>query len=203
MDALILGLSTGASCLASCAPFIVPVLAIEGVEARPRRFALIALFLAGRLLAYAATGFVAGTLGSLAAGFLDPGLDRALLRAGWAVGGLVLLAGGLAGLGGHSLCRRLASIERPGLSSFVLGLAAGLSLCPPFIAAASRAAALGALGGVLYFLLFFAGTSVWILPLGLAPRLGRRAAEARAVARIAMILLGFYFLVVLGALGWN
>jgi cytochrome c-type biogenesis protein len=203
MDALILGLSSGASCLASCAPFFAPVLAVEGGSGRARRSGLLGLFLAGRLVAYLAVGALAGALGALAAGFLAPEIDRALLRTSWALGGLCLLAGGLAGLEGPSFCRRLAARERPGLSSFALGLAAGLNVCPPFIAAAGRAAALGSLGGAAYFALFFVGTSSWMLPLALVPRLRAKAAELRAVARLAMIMLGSYFLVVLGLLGWS
>jgi sulfite exporter TauE/SafE len=203
MDALVLGLSSGASCLASCAPFVVPTLAVAGGSGRGRRFALIGVFLSGRLLSYLVVGAISGAAGAFAAGFLDPALDRALLRMGWAVGGAFLLLGGLPGLENHAFCRRIAAREKPSLSVFALGAAAGLNICPPFVAAVSRAAALGALGGIAYFLVFFLGTSAWILPLGLVPALRRRATELRAVARIVMILLGGYFLVVLGILGWS
>ncbi len=202
MDALLLGLSSGASCLASCAPFVVPALAVESGAGRARRLALIGSFLSGRLLAYLAVGAACGALGALAAGYLDPALDRILLRAGWAVGGAILLLGGLSGSKGPSFCRLVSSKLKPAVSAAVLGAAAGLNVCPPFVAAASRAVALGIWGGALYFLLFFIGTSVWVVPLGFVPALKKRAAEARAVARIAMTMLGAYFLVVLGLLGW-
>jgi hypothetical protein len=162
-----------------------------------------ALFLAGRFLAYAAVGALAGSLGALASGFLAPQVDRILLRAGWALGGVLLLAGGLAGFKGSSFCRRLASFERPTAASFALGLAAGLNICPPFVAAASRAAGLGAWGGALYFSLFFLGTSAWVLLVAALPPAKRRASELESVARIAMTMLGAYFFVVLGALGWS
>jgi uncharacterized protein len=203
MDALILGLSSGASCLASCVPFLVPVLAVEGGSGRARRSALLGLFLAGRFVSYLAVGALAGALGALAAGYLSPELDRALLRAGWAIGGAVLLFGGLAGFEGHSFCRRIAAREKPGLSALVLGIAAGANVCPPFVAAAGRAAALGIAGGAAYFALFFVGTSSWMLPLALVPRLRARASELRAMARLAMIMLGAYFLVFLALLGWS
>jgi sulfite exporter TauE/SafE len=203
MDAILLGLSSGASCLASCAPFLLPVLALESGNGRVRRSALLGLFLAGRLISYLAVGFLAGALGALAAGYLSPGTDRVLLRCGWSVGGLLLLVGGLAGYRGHPLCRRLAAWERPGLSSLGLGLAAGLNVCPPFVAAATRAAALGALGGGAYFGLFFLGTSAWMLPLAAVPRLRAKAAELQAVARIAMTMLGVYFFAILGLMGWS
>jgi sulfite exporter TauE/SafE len=203
VDALILGFSSGATCLASCAPFIVPLLAVEGSSGRLRRLGFMGSFLAGRFLAYIAVGLLVGSLGAFASGFLSPDVDRILLRSGWAIGGLVLLGGGLAGFEGHALCSRLAAKERPGLSSLVLGLAAGLNACPPFIAAASRAAELGAFGGALYFALFFVGTSTWIVVLALAPPLRRKAVELKKVARITMVMLGFYFLFVLGVLGWS
>ena len=203
MDALILGLSSGASCLASCAPFVLPALALESGSRRARRLALMGVFLSGRLLSYIAVGAIVGGAGALAAGFLAPALDRALLRAGWALGGIVLLLGGLAGFESQTLCRRLAAGERPLLASFALGVAAGLNLCPPFLAATSRALALGAFGGASYFLVFFLGTSAWVLPLALFPAWKKKAAELRAVARVAMTLLGAYFLVALGLLGWS
>jgi sulfite exporter TauE/SafE len=203
MDALILGLSSGASCLASCAPFIAPAIATESGAPRLRRLSLVGIFLAGRLLSYLAVGAAVGALGSLAAGFLSPSVDRLLLRAGWALGGLVLLAGGLAQFKNHSLCARIASGEKAALSVFVLGVAAGLNLCPPFIAAASRAVSLGALGGALYFVLFFVGTSAWALLFAIAPAFKRKAVEIKAIARITMLMLGLYFLVVLGIFGWS
>jgi sulfite exporter TauE/SafE len=203
MEGLLLGLSSGASCLASCAPFIAPLLAVEGGSTRARRFSLLGMFLAGRFVAYAATGLIAGSLGAVAAGYLAPELDRALLRAGWALGGFFLLAGGLSLFKSHPFCARLAAMERPALSSLVLGLAAGLNLCPPFVAAVTRAAKIGPLGGLGYFALFFVGTSLWILILGLAPALKGRAPELRKIARLVMVMMGVYFLVVLGMLGWN
>jgi hypothetical protein len=203
MDALLLGLSSGASCLASCSPFLLPILAAGAGEGRARRAGLVVLFLAGRLIAYAAAGYLAGSAGALAAGYLAPGTDRLLLRAGWALGGAVLLAGGLAGVRGPRVCAFLGTWENRPLSALLLGLAAGLNLCPPFIAAAGRAAGLGAAGGMVYFLLFFLGTSVWTALFALAPSFKKHAQELRAVARITMILLGVYFLVILGVFGWN
>lgn len=203
MDALILGFTSGTSCLASCAPFLVPILAVNGVAGRASKAATVAAFLAGRLAAYLAVGFLVGMTGGLAAGYLTPAIDRALLRVGWAVGGAILLAGGLAGIRGPAMCAALAKAERPRLSALGLGLAAGLNICPPFVAAMSRAAGLGAAGGAAYFTLFFVGTSVWLLPFALIPSLRRHAEELRRVARAAMVLLGAYFLVILGLLGWN
>jgi Uncharacterized conserved protein len=203
VDALILGLSSGASCLASCAPFIVPVVALESGSGRGRRLGLVGLFLSGRLVAYIAVGAAAGALGALAAGFLDPAIDRALLRIGWALGGALLLAGSLAQFENHAICKRIASAAKPGPSAFALGLAAGLNICPPFIAAAGRAAALGALGGAAYFALFFVGTSAWALLFALVPATKKKTAEIKAISRIAMLLLGAYFLVILGLFGWS
>jgi sulfite exporter TauE/SafE len=203
LDALILGLSSGATCLASCAPYIAPAIAAESGATRGRRLSLVGLFLAGRLLAYIAIGAAVGAFGALAEGFLAPQTDRLILRIGWALGGLVLLAGGIAQFEGHAPCRRIAAREGMAVSTFILGLAAGLNLCPPFIAAASRAAGLGLLGGTLYFFVFFLGTSAWAILFVLAPALKRRAQEMRKVARITMLMLGAYFLVVLGLLGWS
>jgi uncharacterized protein len=203
MEAFLLGLSSAASCLVSCAPFFVPALALESGSSRGRRSALLGLFLAGRLASYACVGALVGAIGAVAAGFLAPETDRLILRAGWAIGGLLLLLGGLAGFEGHALCKRLAAREHPGASALGLGVAAGLNVCPPFLAASGRAAALGLAGGAAYFALFFVGTSIWMLPIPLLPRLRAKASELRSVARVAMVLLGIYFLVILALLGWS
>jgi hypothetical protein len=106
-------------------------------------------------------------------------------------------------------CARLGRLYGLKRGAFAVGLLSGLNFCPPFFAAASRAFAghgpggPSALGGLAYFALFYLGTSVFFLPLLGLPLLerlkGGKAAESlRTVARIATLLLGIYFMVVLG-----
>ena len=75
-----------------------------------------------------------------------------------------------------------------------LGFLTGLSLCPPFVIAGVRAAQLGSVAAaLLFFAVFFVGTSIWFVPfvsLGCV----RRNEAVTTVARMAMVLIAVYYL---------
>ena len=62
-EGLLLGLSTGAMCLAYCGPVLIPYLLAEGKNVRRSAYYLI-LFLSGRMFAYIIVGFLVGLLGT-------------------------------------------------------------------------------------------------------------------------------------------
>ena len=148
-------------------------------------------------------GFLAGRL----AGYL------VFATAAWALGLALPLAGGpgvvLAAVVDVALGALLAFYAlrstRPGpapcgartragrLGPVTLGLLTGLNLCPPFVAAAVRAAQAHSLPAALgFFALFFAGTLVWFLPfLGLGAV--RRFTAVPAVARFTAGLVAVYY----------
>jgi hypothetical protein len=74
-----------------------------------------------------------------------------------------------------------------------LGLLTGLNLCPPFVAAAVRAAQTHSLPAALgFFALFFAGTLVWFLPfVGIGA--ARRFTAVPVVARFTAGLVALYY----------
>jgi sulfite exporter TauE/SafE len=200
VSGFLLGLASGTSCLAFCAPILVPYLVAEGGPGRTG-FPLLGRFLAGRLLGYVLVALLAGALGSLITG---TGRWRELLF-GVAYLGLaaVLL---IYGFRRPRPTARLCVAERrprlllrlggrwPSLVPVLLGLFTGLSWCPPFALALTGATESGSLpGSVWFFLTFFLGTSVFFLPL---PGLGalRRFEVLRSVARLAAGVVGAYFL---------
>jgi hypothetical protein len=75
-----------------------------------------------------------------------------------------------------------------------LGFLTGVSLCPPFVAAGVRAAELANLAAaLLFFAVFFLGTSVWFVPfVGLGWM--KRNEAVTTVARMAMVLIATYYL---------
>ena len=76
----------------------------------------------------------------------------------------------------------------------MLGLLTGLSLCPPFVAAGFRAAQLGSvIQALLFFLFFFAGTTVWFVPFAGFGCIVRNQAVI-TVARMTMALIAVYYL---------
>ena len=74
-----------------------------------------------------------------------------------------------------------------------LGLLTGLNLCPPFVAAAVRAAQAPGLPAALgFFALFFVGTLVWFLPF-LGVGAVRRFTAVPQVARFTAGLVAVYY----------
>ncbi len=205
MEAFLLGLSSGSYCAVACAPVALPFLFAREPVAMPysHHAALLALFLLGRLLAYLAVGAALGSIGAYAAKYVEPGFSRALARAAYALTGAFMVAWGLTeGFPTARACMTARRVWKPGMSAFVFGALTGASICPPFFAAAARVfSGSSALAGALYFLFFFLGTSLWLLPLLGVPALARRSSLLRFIARSTMIMLGVYFLLVIGLLG--
>jgi len=197
-EALILGLSSGPACMASCGPVLIPSLLAGQAGIRPSSRYL-SVFLGARLLGYLLFAAVAWQLGALVA---LPAGSRMLIL------GVVhlLLAGALlwyAYASGRAHGQACPQSELVALSvarkRFVSGPAAlgfltGFSLCPPFVVAGLRAAALGsAAAALLFFAVFFVGTAVWFVPLA---GLGcvRRSEGVTTVARMTMVIIAAYYL---------
>jgi hypothetical protein len=89
------------------------------------------------------------------------------------------------------LCGVLGRSEKTTIGFAILvELLTGINICPPFLAAITQAAGTGTpLGSILYFLFFFFGTSVFIVPLFLAG-LFSRIKEIRYAARVCIMLAG-------------
>jgi hypothetical protein len=188
-EAVLLGLSSGPACLASCGPVLLPWLAFEAHNARGTAIAL-GEFLAGRLggyLAFAALAWWAGMVLPL-----NP-------RAHAVFFGIAHL-GIAAALVWHVFRpRRFCAGHRAG-GPLTLGFLTGINLCAPFVAAAVRATESPGLGhAVLFFTAYFAGTTVWFLPaLGVTGL--RRFGSLATIARYMLSLLAAYY-AYLGAVG--
>jgi len=155
-------------------------------------------FLGARFLGYLLFAAVAWELGALVS---LPPAPRMIL-----IGVIhVLLAGVLlwyAYTAGHACARscsgpELVSIGATGKHSVsgaaALGFLTGLSVCPPFVAAGVRAAELGSVAAaLLFFTVFFVGTSVWFVPFAGLGCVARNEAVT-TVARMAMVLIAIYY----------
>lgn len=188
-EALVLGVSSGPACLASCGPVLVPILTADNRGVRGTGLAL-AAFLSGRLggyLLFAGIAWFAGrslTLtprtGSLVFGLAD--VAMALLLAGYA-----WTLGRARGASCRSACtgRHAAPL--------LAGVVSGISLCPPFVAAGVRAAqGTGFMAALVFFTCFFIGTSIWFVP-SLGVSLLRRWTAVAIVARFVLFLLAAYY----------
>lgn len=187
-EALLLGLMTGPVCLASCGPVVLPWMLVQprGIGAGSRQ---LSIFLVARLAGYLMFATVAWL-----AGKSIPGTSS---QRSWFFGGVQLLLAGalLVYAAGHS--GDLVQIgEAPRMrhaGAVTLGFLTGLTLCPPFLVAGLRAAQSANLfTAVLFFLFFFAGTTVWFAPF-LSLGAVRRSPALLTVARMVAVLLACWY----------
>jgi len=197
MQALLLGLASGVTCLAYCAPVLVPLVLGESRGAA-RSFGLVGQFLLGRLAGYLLFGFAAWATGRLVAtadvhGGLAFGVTYVVLAV------LLILYGVLRPrrvcAGGGERTRRFLA-RWPAALPAGLGFLTGVNICPPFLLAFAGAAGSSSVwGSLLFFLLFFVGTSVYVLPVAFAGAFSRFHA-ASLVGRLAAVCIGLYYLYV-------
>jgi sulfite exporter TauE/SafE len=208
-EALLLGAVSGPACLASCGPVLVPALLTQPRGWRANT-GFLGLFLSARFLGYLLFAVIAWRLGTL----LSMPLPTRLHFYGIVHLFIALALGFYAwksGRGCAGSCAAAAARENSPSATLVqigetnwrqtlpgaalLGFLTGLSLCPPFLAAAMRAMQLGSLtAALLFFALFFAGTSLWFLPFASFSAI-KRHGELLTVARMALILIALYYLV--------
>ncbi len=196
VEGFLLGLSNGVSCLAYCAPAVVPFLLGEGKAVLPN-FRITFEFLAGRLLGYLLFAVLAWQVNrSLLLRVGDPHL---FIGPAYVLFSVLLMfyaffrnrascAGGR-WRGLRDLCGTKFAAVLPVSAGFVTGL----SLCPPLLLAFTGAAERPDLPGCMFFFFsFFLGTSIFLLPL---PFLGflRGSPAPRIVGRMAAGLIGLYY----------
>jgi len=197
-EALVLGLVSGPACVASCGPVVVPSLLAERAGFRPNGRYL-SMFLGARLAGYLLFATVAWELGTLVS--LSPAARPLLVGSIHVLLALVLLW--YAYSAGHACAPSCSGTElvtigpaRRGVpGAAALGFITGVSLCPPFVAAGVRAAALdSAAAALVFFAVFFVGTSIWFLPF-MSLGCVRRNEAVTTVARMAMVLIALYYAV--------
>lgn len=183
-----LGLATGTTCLASCGPVYAAYLLGEKRSALGS-LRIILMLNVGRFAAYSAFGVLAGLLG----GAVPVALRTPLSATGYILFAAYLVMSAVRihrSCGGCSTSRFL-SLTR---SAFLLGVLTGFSICPAFLIALTGAfESSGPVGGMLLFIGFYAGTTVYMLPFAFLGLLTRREWFTRA-ARVLSVIVAVYFL---------
>jgi hypothetical protein len=196
VNGFLLGIASGGTCLAYCAPVLVPYLL---GEARTVHANLVPVggFLGGRLAGY----MTFAVLAWLAHAVLIENLPHhnvivSVVTIGLA---LLLIAYGFTGRGRHCPATSAGIAAKPGregrlLMPISLGFLTGVNVCPPFLLAFSEAAQFSQLWqSLLFFAAFFVGTSVYIALLPLVG-LGARHENIRTVGRLAAGVVGLFYL---------
>ncbi|MBL7159857.1 sulfite exporter TauE/SafE family protein [Candidatus Microgenomates bacterium] len=182
------GLSVGIYCLGSCLPIFIPILLGQKRDVK-KSFWLVLQFSFGRLLGYIFFGFMAGFLGLL----IRSQLVHHLIGFSTFLLGLLMIGYslGLVRWGAKVCGRNFLWVKVP----FLLGFLTGVGPCPPFLASLGYVFNLKSiLLGMGYFLFFFLGTSVYIVPLAFLGFFTRKTIFQK-IARASGVLVGIYFLI--------
>lgn len=195
LQPLLAGLSTGIFCCFSCVPVLAPVFAAEARTARATVRVWLE-FLGGRLLGYLLLGAASGFLGER----FGEGVLHRISAGAMIVLALVLVAYAL-GLRKPDEAACAGASRRKPKTPFLLGLLLATNACPPLWLSVAYVFSLhDGLRGAAYFLVFFAATTVYLVPLLFVGGLGRWP-EFRRVARLAAFAVGVLFFVH-GILKW-
>jgi len=183
---LLLGLSTGVYCFTYCAPFLASYLVAERHGSLVR---VVLEFIVGRFAGYAAFGAVFGYLGERLTG-LEADL---VVMAGMLPLALLMILYGIGALKRRTeaCLGRFRRVRIP----LLMGFLTGINICPPFLMSLGYVFTLHAwLKGMVFFMMFFVGTSAYFLPLMFVGVLGRSPAF-RLAGRLASLGVGAVFLV--------
>jgi hypothetical protein len=186
VNGFMLGLSTGLFCLTSCLPVILSV-NLSREDGAHGTWAFLGKFLGGRFLAYLGLGLLTALAGNTLGA-----LSQSIGVYGLMVLSLILISYGL----GLKLPRlewcRMARGGR--FFPFVLGGLSGLNICPPLLLAFAYGLQRGMSPavGVVYFVSFFAATTLYIIPVGIVGYLPRHRIMAN-MGRIASVVVGAIF----------
>lgn len=169
MEALLLGLTTGTSCLIFCGPVIVPYLLGEGISVR-RSVIDISIFLGSRFTVYILLGFLAALAGQA---FFQTDLYRGIITgSAYIILSVALVIYAFFRIKPLCMLKNLHDIpvnqedRRTFVVPLVGGLVTGISLCPSLLLAFTGAAAEKSIWqSIAYFIFFFLGTTVYFIPL--------------------------------------
>lgn len=180
------GLAVGVNCLGLCLPIFLPLLLSQKQTAKSAG-RLIIEFSLGRLGGYLFFGLIFGWFGVI----IKSGWVHQLVALANIWIGVLLILYSLGSLD-QKFCALLpfAKIKWP----FWLGFLTGVNICPPFLASLTYVFNLkDVLASLLFFLMFFLGTSTYIVP---AAFLGvfTKISWFPFLARFSGVIAGSYFI---------
>jgi len=184
----LLGLSVGIFCFSYCVPFIAPYIVAEQRKIK-RNFKVILKFIFGRFCGYVLFGAIFGYLGER----ISNSTINLILIISLMVLSLFLIIYALGFLKPKwSLCSGKFFREK---SPLAMGFLMGINICPPFLMSLAYVFTLhSVIKGIVYFIVFFIATSLYMLPLVFLGLLGKLK-EFRLIARISALIVGIIFLI--------
>ena len=187
IEGIVLGLSTGTLCLMTCTPIYLPYLISEDRKISKGILTVVEIS-AGRFLSYLAFGAIAGYTGAQISS-----IDRELFTSiAYILLSAYLVLSAVRTRKKEKKCH-IPRITKFTKSAFLLGVITGISFCPAFLIALSKAVDLGgAFSGMMLFLGFFFGTSVFLLPLAFVGQLSK-ITKMKLIAQFASVFIAVWF----------
>lgn len=186
----LLGISTGIFCFTYCLPFIAPYLVSEQRKLK-KNFKIILEFIFGRFAGYLLFGAIFGYLGEKIS---SQAVNLILIISLMSLS-LVLIFYALGFLRPKGIFCSTKYIKFKKKTPLLMGFLMGINICPPFLMSLAYVFTLhSALKGIIYFLMFFLGTTIYFLPITFLGFLGKMK-EFQLVARIAGLVVGLAFLI--------
>jgi sulfite exporter TauE/SafE len=192
-DALILGLSSGSACLATCGMVMFPYL-MSGSSGVRRITIDLSVFLITRLIAYFILATLAWYFGQ--AFFKDP-LIRNIVPGALYIVFAVMLVWYSIDKSRNPACpaKIVKTVNNRRLVPVFLGLVNSFGFCPALFIILTKSSTQGTIiQSYLGFLAFFIGSSLWFIPLPLAGRI-RKKEVLRTIGLLATGLAGIIFMV--------
>lgn len=186
LQGFLTGLSVGVYCLGICLPVFIPLLLSQRRQLKSA-FWVVWEFSFGRLLGYILFGALIGWLGlKINSQVVDLIINFGTLILAFL---MMLYALGFYQWGEKTCTTRFNRVKIP----ILLGFLTGINVCPPFLASLGYIFSLkDILAGVVYFLAFFLGTSLYIIPMGFLFNLSS-SKTFRKIAVVSGFLAGLYF----------
>lgn len=184
----LLGLTVGIFCFTYCVPFIAPYLVAEQRKIKGN-FKVILKFIFGRFGGYVLFGAIFGYLGER----INVPAVNLILIISLMVLSLLLIVYALGFLKPKwSFCSGKFFRKK---SPLLMGFFMGINICPPFLMSLAYVFTLhSAIKGIVYFIMFFLGTSLYMLPLVFLGFLSKMK-EFRLIARVSALVVGIVFLI--------
>lgn len=189
LQPFLLGLSVGIYCLAYCLPFVGSYLVSEKRRAS-QNFKIILQFIGGRFIGYLLFGAFFGYLGEK----IDNPTINLILIISLLVLSIFLVLHALGLLKPEWLCLFKIDKYKKRLP-LMMGFLMGINICPPFLISLTYVLTLGNIWkGIIYFVMFFMGTSLYFLPITFLGFLNKMK-EFRLMARLAGLIVGLGFFI--------
>lgn len=186
----LLGISTGIFCFVYCVPFIAPYLVSEERKVK-RNFRIILEFILGRLAGYILFGAIFGYLGEK----ISNQTVNLILIISLMVLSVVLIFYALGFLKPKGIFCSVKYLGFKNRAPVLIGFLMGINICPPFLMSLAYVFTLHSiLKGIIYFLMFFFGTTIYFLPITFLGYLGKMK-EFRLIARLSALIVGLAFFV--------